>query len=89
VFQTIESSPHGKGDDGEDVSLSQLHLIDLAGSESSKTEITGQRRKEGSSINKSLLTLGTVRKFFFSITFTLLDICVCKLLISIFRLYLN
>jgi centromeric protein E len=60
VFQTIESSPHGKGDDGEDVSLSQLHLIDLAGSESSKTEITGQRRKEGSSINKSLLTLGTV-----------------------------
>ncbi|KAL1196194.1 Kinesin-like protein KIN-7C [Cardamine amara subsp. amara] len=57
---TIESSPHGKGDDGEDVSLSQLHLIDLAGSESSKTEISGQRRKEGSSINKSLLTLGTV-----------------------------
>nr|VDC66334.1 unnamed protein product [Brassica rapa] len=57
---TIESSPHGKGDDGEDVSLSQLHLIDLAGSESSKTEMTGQRRKEGSSINKSLLTLGTV-----------------------------
>ncbi|WZY98535.1 kinesin-like protein KIN-7C, mitochondrial [Brassica rapa] len=57
---TIESSPHGKGDDGEDVTLSQLHLIDLAGSESSKTEMTGQRRKEGSSINKSLLTLGTV-----------------------------
>ncbi|CAA7047846.1 unnamed protein product [Microthlaspi erraticum] len=57
---TIESSPHGKGEDGEDVTLSQLHLIDLAGSESSKTEITGQRRKEGSSINKSLLTLGTV-----------------------------
>lgn len=43
---------------------SMQHLIDLAGSESSKTEITGQRRKEGSSINKSLLTLGTVRKFF-------------------------
>ncbi|ESQ34622.1 hypothetical protein EUTSA_v10006746mg [Eutrema salsugineum] len=57
---TIESSPHGKGEDGEDVTLSQLHLIDLAGSESSKSEITGQRRKEGSSINKSLLTLGTV-----------------------------
>lgn len=129
VFQTIESSPHGKGDDGEDVTLSQLvitrlmlilllymkpyrtsllrsvfrclsvanililgsmqHLIDLAGSESSKTEITGQRRKEGSSINKSLLTLGTVRKFFFSITFTLLNLSVCKLLISIYRLYLN
>ncbi|KAK4742170.1 hypothetical protein SAY87_000171 [Trapa incisa] len=46
--------------EGEDVTLSQLHLIDLAGSESSKTETTGLRRKEGSYINKSLLTLGTV-----------------------------
>jgi hypothetical protein len=36
-------------------------LIDLAGSESSKAETTGVRRKEGSYINKSLLTLGTVR----------------------------
>lgn len=36
------------------------NLIDLAGSESSKTETTGLRRKEGSFINKSLLTLGTV-----------------------------
>lgn len=36
------------------------HLIDLAGSESSKTETIGLRRKEGSYINKSLLTLGTV-----------------------------
>lgn len=36
------------------------NLIDLAGSESSKTETTGLRRKEGSYINKSLLTLGTV-----------------------------
>lgn len=36
------------------------HLIDLAGSESSKAETTGVRRKEGSYINKSLLTLGTV-----------------------------
>ena len=36
------------------------NLIDLAGSESSKTETTGVRRKEGSYINKSLLTLGTV-----------------------------
>ncbi|KAF7830069.1 kinesin-like protein KIN-7C, mitochondrial [Senna tora] len=32
-----------------------LHLIDLAGSESSKTETTGLRRKEGSYINKSSL----------------------------------
>ncbi|XP_040942535.1 kinesin-like protein KIN-7D, mitochondrial isoform X1 [Gossypium hirsutum] len=36
------------------------NLIDLAGSESSKTDTTGIRRKEGSYINKSLLTLGTV-----------------------------
>lgn len=57
---TIESSPHGEKHGEEDVSLSQLNLIDLAGSESSKTETTGLRRKEGSFINKSLLTLGTV-----------------------------
>jgi hypothetical protein len=37
------------------------NLIDLAGSESSKAETTGLRQKEGSYINKSLLTLGTVR----------------------------
>lgn len=54
----IESSMHGDEYDG--VMYSQLNLIDLAGSESSKTETTGLRRKEGSYINKSLLTLGTV-----------------------------
>ncbi|KAL5704432.1 Kinesin-like protein KIN-7E [Ranunculus cassubicifolius] len=57
---TVESSPRGENSGEEDVTLSQLHLIDLAGSESSKTETTGLRRKEGSFINKSLLTLGTV-----------------------------
>ncbi|GMH08221.1 hypothetical protein Nepgr_010061 [Nepenthes gracilis] len=57
---TIESSPCGKNSEREAVNLSQLHLIDLAGSESSKAETTGVRRKEGSYINKSLLTLGTV-----------------------------
>ncbi|KHG23768.1 Kinesin-related 11 [Gossypium arboreum] len=56
----IESSAHGDEYDG--VVFSQLNLIDLAGSESSKTETTGLRRKEGSYINKSLLTLGTVGK---------------------------
>ncbi|EFJ33917.1 hypothetical protein SELMODRAFT_82493 [Selaginella moellendorffii] len=56
---TIESSLRAQGPDDE-VTLSQLNLIDLAGSESSKTETTGLRRKEGSYINKSLLTLGTV-----------------------------
>ncbi|CAD6213226.1 unnamed protein product [Miscanthus lutarioriparius] len=54
----IESSPCGDEYDG--VIYSQLNLIDLAGSESSKTETTGLRRREGSYINKSLLTLGTV-----------------------------
>ncbi|XP_075501684.1 kinesin-like protein KIN-7D, mitochondrial isoform X2 [Primulina tabacum] len=54
----IESSVHGDEYDG--VIFSQLNLIDLAGSESSKSETTGIRRKEGSYINKSLLTLGTV-----------------------------
>ncbi|XP_056158762.1 kinesin-like protein KIN-7K, chloroplastic isoform X2 [Syzygium oleosum] len=57
---TIESSPCGENSEGEAVTLSQLNLIDLAGSESSKVEATGVRRKEGSYINKSLLTLGTV-----------------------------
>ncbi|KAI0520558.1 hypothetical protein KFK09_008034 [Dendrobium nobile] len=54
----VESS--ARGDEYDGVMYSQLNLIDLAGSESSKTETTGQRRKEGSFINKSLLTLGTV-----------------------------
>ncbi|BBH09343.1 Kinesin motor family protein [Prunus dulcis] len=56
----IESSAHGDEYDG--VIFSQLNLIDLAGSESSKTETTGLRRKEGSYINKSLLTLGTLTR---------------------------
>ncbi|CAA0837494.1 P-loop containing nucleoside triphosphate hydrolases superfamily protein [Striga hermonthica] len=57
---TIESSPCGDNSAGEAVTLSLLNLIDLAGSESSKAGTTGLRRKEGSYINKSLLTLGTV-----------------------------
>ncbi|XP_026413801.1 kinesin-like protein KIN-7K, chloroplastic [Papaver somniferum] len=57
---TVESSACGENSEGEAVNLSQLNLIDLAGSESSKAETTGVRRKEGSYINKSLLTLGTV-----------------------------
>ncbi|GAA5810501.1 hypothetical protein MFLAVUS_003923 [Mucor flavus] len=42
----------------ERVKISQLNLIDLAGSEKAATN--EDRRKEGSYINKSLLTLGTV-----------------------------
>ncbi|KAL2331307.1 hypothetical protein Fmac_018888 [Flemingia macrophylla] len=52
-----ESSSHGE--DYDVVIFSQLNLIDLAGSESSKNETTGLRRNEGSYINKSLKTFGT------------------------------
>ncbi|KAM0065428.1 putative plus-end-directed kinesin ATPase [Helianthus debilis subsp. tardiflorus] len=57
---TIESSPCGENGGDGTVSFSQLNLVDLAGSESSKAETTGVHRKEGSYINKSLLSLGTV-----------------------------
>ena len=41
--------------------MSTLTLVDLAGSERiAKTGAEGLRMKEGASINKSLLTLGTV-----------------------------
>ncbi|KAJ1976618.1 Kinesin-like protein kip2 [Dimargaris xerosporica] len=43
---------------GDGVRISQLNLIDLAGSE--KASGSAERRKEGAFINKSLLTLGTV-----------------------------
>jgi hypothetical protein len=40
---------------------SKVHLVDLAGSERADvTGATGQRLKEGGSINKSLVTLGNV-----------------------------
>ena len=56
VFQiTIESRDQTGG--GE-LRVSQLNLIDLAGSERAATKAA--RRKEGAYINKSLLTLGTV-----------------------------
>ncbi|KAH9674013.1 kinesin-like protein KIN-7K [Citrus sinensis] len=43
--KTIESSPCGENSAGEAVNLSQLHLIDLAGSESSKAETTAIYRR--------------------------------------------
>ncbi|KAI8018697.1 hypothetical protein LOK49_LG04G03535 [Camellia lanceoleosa] len=52
---TIESSPCGDNCEGG------ANLIDLAGFESSKAETTGVRRKEGTYVNKSLPTLGTMR----------------------------
>ncbi|WFD43535.1 hypothetical protein MPSI1_002197 [Malassezia psittaci] len=55
VFQiTIESQEDAQSG----VRVSQLNLIDLAGSERAASELA--RRKEGAYINKSLLTLGTV-----------------------------
>ena len=48
-------------DDAEAVWVSCLTLVDLAGSERiAKTGAEGMRMKEGTAINKSLLTLGTV-----------------------------
>ena len=56
VFQiTIESREQASK---SEVRVSQLNLIDLAGSERAASEAV--RRKEGAFINKSLLTLGTV-----------------------------
>ncbi|KAI8927274.1 kinesin motor domain-containing protein [Entophlyctis helioformis] len=70
---TIESRPRSQDQDQQgdqaspapmskasasSVTLSQLNLIDLAGSE--KATDDPERRKEGSYINKSLLNLGTV-----------------------------
>ncbi|GJW27475.1 transformation/transcription domain-associated protein-like protein isoform X2, partial [Tanacetum coccineum] len=43
VLITIESSPCGEYGDSRDVNLSHLNLIDLAGSESYKAEMTGVR----------------------------------------------
>uniref|UniRef100_A0A0A9DJE5 Kinesin-like protein n=1 Tax=Arundo donax TaxID=35708 RepID=A0A0A9DJE5_ARUDO len=51
------------GDSCDAVRVSVLNLVDLAGSErASKTGAEGMRLKEGSHINKSLMTLGTVIK---------------------------
>lgn len=54
-----------KRDDGDDWETEQpaasLHLVDLAGSERvAKTQAEGMGLREGASINRSLLTLGTV-----------------------------
>ena len=61
-LQVVESrSRDPESPDGGAVWVSTLTLVDLAGSERiAKTGAEGMRMKEGASINKSLLTLGTV-----------------------------
>ncbi|KAI0196887.1 kinesin-domain-containing protein [Astrocystis sublimbata] len=65
VVESRERLPGGSGGEGKrsglvpgGVRVSTLSLIDLAGSE--KAAESKERRQEGSHINKSLLTLGTV-----------------------------
>ncbi|KAI1828145.1 kinesin-domain-containing protein [Xylaria intraflava] len=65
VVESRERLPGGSGGEGKRAALvpggvrvSTLSLIDLAGSE--KAAESKERRQEGSHINKSLLTLGTV-----------------------------
>ncbi|KAK7278959.1 hypothetical protein RJT34_24000 [Clitoria ternatea] len=68
IFRMIIES-RDRSEDGEScnscdaVRVSVLNLVDLAGSErAAKTGAEGIRLKEGSHINKSLMTLGTVIK---------------------------
>ncbi|KAI8971802.1 kinesin motor domain-containing protein [Mycotypha africana] len=57
--RTFTSMGYGNSLKSKDaIKISQLNLIDLAGSEKAASD--ENRRKEGSYINKSLLTLGTV-----------------------------
>ncbi|KAJ6380823.1 hypothetical protein OIU77_029673 [Salix suchowensis] len=68
IFRMIIESRDRTGDDDSSnscdaVRVSVLNLVDLAGSErAAKTGAEGVRLKEGSHINKSLMTLGTVIK---------------------------
>ncbi|KAL1193950.1 Kinesin-like protein KIN-7O [Cardamine amara subsp. amara] len=68
IFRMIIESRQKAQDEGvgnacDAVRVSVLNLVDLAGSErAAKTGAEGVRLKEGSHINKSLMTLGTVIK---------------------------
>ncbi|KAH9299455.1 hypothetical protein KI387_031137, partial [Taxus chinensis] len=66
IFRMVIESSDKNADDSvgmscDAVRVSVLNLVDLAGSErAAKTGAEGTRLKEGSHINKSLMTLGTV-----------------------------
>ncbi|KAA6426660.1 MAG: CENPE type kinesin [Trebouxia sp. A1-2] len=61
VVESRSRDQSAESEDGGAVWVSTLTLVDLAGSERiAKTGAEGLRMKEGASINKSLLTLGTV-----------------------------
>ncbi|VFQ71703.1 unnamed protein product [Cuscuta campestris] len=64
IIESREKAEHANSDSSCDaVRVSALNLVDLAGSErAAKTGAEGVRLKEGSHINKSLMTLGTVIK---------------------------
>ena len=59
LFITLKES--GAEGASKKIKNSEIHIVDLAGSErQAKTQATGERLKEGSSINKSLTYLGIV-----------------------------
>nr|GMD44776.1 kinesin-like protein KIN-7O isoform X1 [Ipomoea batatas] len=64
IIESRQKAEHTPADNSCDaVRVSALNLVDLAGSErAAKTGAEGVRLKEGSHINKSLMTLGTVIK---------------------------
>ncbi|EGC38883.1 hypothetical protein DICPUDRAFT_96759 [Dictyostelium purpureum] len=60
IFRMIIESKDVNASEAQPVRFSVLNLIDLAGSEKASEGVNAVRNKEGSYINKSLLTLGTV-----------------------------
>ena len=64
IFRIIvESSADAEDleDEGRVIKVAHLNLVDLAGSErADQTGAVGERLKEGSNINRSLMTLGLV-----------------------------
>lgn len=63
IIESRDRTENGVDDSCDAVRVSVLNLVDLAGSErAAKTGAEGLRLKEGSHINKSLMTLGTVIK---------------------------